>query len=44
MTNPWFEDAAIRAAERGRYKPRVFNGEPLPTRGLRARYTFRMEH
>ena len=38
-----FERAAIRAAERFRYRARVVDGVPQPTRGLRNRFRFEME-
>ncbi len=38
-----FEKPSIDAAKRFRYKPRVVNGEPLVTRGLRNKFTFEME-
>ena len=38
-----FERAAVRAAERFRYRPRVVDGVPQPTRGVRNRFRFEME-
>ena len=42
-SHPIFERAAIRAAERFRYKPAVVGGVARETTGLRYRFTFRME-
>jgi len=38
-----FERSAIQAAQRFRYKPRVVDGVPLPTPGVQARLTFRLD-
>lgn len=38
-----FEAAALRAVARFRYRPKVVDGVPLPTRGLRNRFSFTME-
>ena len=37
-----FEAAAKRAARGFRYKPRIVDGQPLPSRGLRYRFRFEM--
>ena len=39
-----FERAAIEAAKRLRYKPRIVDGVAVQTRGLRYRFTFEMEN
>lgn len=39
-----FEKAAIRAAERSRYRPRMVDGVPLATTGLMKRFRFAMEN
>lgn len=38
-----FEAAAVRAAKKFRYKPRVVDGRPRLTRGVRNRFRFEME-
>ena len=38
-----FNRAAIRAAERSRYKPKTVDGSPQATKGLQKLFTFRME-
>lgn len=42
-SHPVFERAALRAAERFRYKPAVVDGAARETTGLRYRFTFRLE-
>lgn len=42
-SHPVFERAALRAAERFRYKPAVVDGVARESTGLRYRFTFRME-
>ncbi|HEX7038354.1 MAG TPA: TonB family protein [Pseudomonadales bacterium] len=38
-----FEQAALQAAQRFRYKPRVVNGQPTPVSGVRHLLTFEIE-
>ena len=38
-----FESAALKAASRLRYKPKVVHGVPVATTGLRYRFTFEIE-
>lgn len=38
-----FERAAIKAAQKYKYKPRVVDGEPVPVVGVRVRIEFRLE-
>jgi len=39
----YFERAAIRAAEKFKYKPKVVNGEPIEVNGVRYLFTFELE-
>lgn len=43
-SHPLFEKAAIRAAERSRYRPRMVDGVPQVTSGLIKRFRFAMEN
>jgi protein TonB len=38
----YFSTAAIRAASRFRYKPRMLNGQPVAVTGVRNRIVFRI--
>ena len=38
-----FERAAVKAAEKYKYKPRVVDGEPVPVVGVRVRIEFKLE-
>jgi periplasmic protein TonB len=38
-----FERAAVKAAQRYKYKPRVVDGEPVPVLGVRVRIEFQLE-
>lgn len=42
-SNRVFEDAAIEAAYRFRYKPRIVDGVAMETRGLQNRFVFRLD-
>ncbi len=39
-----FGRPAVRATERFRYKPRVIDGQPVPTRGVTNRFRFELEN
>ncbi len=39
----YFERAAIRAAQKFRYKPRVVNGQAVEVRGVRYMFTFKLD-
>ena len=39
----YFERAAIKAASRFKYKPKVINGEPVDVAGVRNKITFQLE-
>ena len=41
-SNTIFNKAAVKAIYKFRYKPRVVDGQPIVTRGLRNRFRFRM--
>ena len=38
-----FDDAAVNAVKKWKYKPQVKNGKPLVTRGIQVRLTFKLE-
>jgi protein TonB len=38
-----FEQAAVRAIKRWKYKPRVENGKPVVTRGVHVKLTFKLD-
>lgn len=42
-SHPLFERAALTAAAGFRYKPRVVDGRPVPTAGVRNRFTFEID-
>ena len=39
----YFERAAVKAAQRFKYKPKVINGEPVGVAGVRKKITFKIE-
>ena len=39
----YFERAAVKAAQRFKYKPKVINGEPVSVAGVRNKITFKIE-
>ncbi|MEO0421878.1 MAG: energy transducer TonB [Pseudomonadota bacterium] len=43
-TRPLFNQAAIAAAEKFKYKPRVVNGVPIEVAGVKNRISFRLEN
>lgn len=42
-SNPIFEAAAVRAAEKFKYRPRIHNGQPIAVIGVRVKLTFVMK-
>lgn len=39
----YFEEASVRAAEKFKYKPRVVDGEPIATAGVRNKFTYKLQ-
>lgn len=39
----WFEEAALRAVQRFKYRPRIVNGKPQPVPGVEHLITFRLD-
>ncbi len=43
-TDPMFEPAAVKAAAKFSYKPRIVDGKPVAVSGVRTRITFELEN
>lgn len=43
-SHPLLEAAAIKAARKGRYRPRIVDGQAVAVHGMRNRFTFQLEN